>query len=120
MSRKPRNEHAILEANREELVSDFSINNDNNVLCLAVNSIQETDQILQILKDNENGIKKIKKYEADLIFFDEGSYKETLSKFKNNKLYRGDAWKDIHNYADQALSKIEGEVASSNVNLQFN
>jgi hypothetical protein len=102
------------------LVSEFLINTDNNVLYLAVNSIQETDQVLQILKDNENGIKEIRRYDADLIFFDEGRYRETLSKFKNNKLYKGDAWKDLHNYADQALSKIEGKVESSSVNLQFN
>ncbi len=116
---KDQNELTGEVANREKVVSDFSINTDNNVLCLAVNSIQETHQVLQILKDNENGIKEIKRYDADLTFFDEGRYRETLSKFKNNKLYEGDAWKDLHNYADQALSKIEREVESSNVNLQF-
>jgi hypothetical protein len=82
-------------------------------LCLSVISIQETNQILKILENNKNGIQKVKEYEADLIFFDEGRYRETLSKFKNNKLYKGDAWKDLHNYAEKALSKTEGEVNSA-------
>ena len=53
------------------------------------------------------GITGISEQQADISFFGEGQYRETLSKFKDSGRYGGNDWENVSLYMDKAITRIE-------------